>query len=85
MRDGVAAVFAKRLTEADIEYLPNTFNPYKEQSFGLMIDAKNFYGGIMKTFPIPLVDFVSDSTTNLQKILEPTDDSRWGFIVGCDL
>ena len=30
-------------------------------------------------------DFESDSTTKLQTILDTTDDSRWGFIVECDL
>ena len=85
MRGGVASVFAKRLFEANNEYLPNTFNPYKELSFGPMIDANNLYGGIMKTFPLPLGDSESDSTTKLQTILDTTVDSRWGFIVECDL
>ena len=80
----MASVFAKRLFEAHNEYLPNTFNPYKEHSFGLMIDANNLYGGIMKTFPLPLADFKSDSTTKLRKILDTTDDSHWGLIVECD-
>ena len=85
MRGGVVSVFAKRLFEANNEYLPNTFNPYKEHSFGLMIDANNLCGGIMKTFPLPLGDFESDSTTKLQTILDKTDESRWGFIVEYDL
>ena len=85
MRSAVASVFAKRLSEANNEYLPNTFNPYKDNSFGLMIDANILYGGILKTFPLPLGDFESDTTAKLQTVLETTDDSRWGFTVECDL
>ena len=85
MRGGVASVFAKRFFEANNEYLPNSFNPYKEHSFGLMIDANNLYGGIMKNFPLPFGNFETDTTTSLQTILETNDESPCGFIVECDL
>ena len=85
MRGGVASVFAKRFFEANNEYLPNSFNPYKEHSFGLMIDANNLYGGIMKNFPLPLGNFETDTTTSLQTILETNDESSCGFILECDL
>ena len=81
MRGAVASVFAKRLSEANKEYLPNTFNPYKDNSFGLMIDANILYGGILKTFPLPLGDFEIDTTAKLRTILETTDDSRWSVIL----
>ena len=43
MRGGVASVFAEHLFEANNEYVSNTFHPYKEHSFGLMIDANSLY------------------------------------------
>ena len=39
----------------------------------------------MKTFPLPLGSYESDSATKLQTILETTDDSHCGFFVECDL
>ena len=50
-----------------------------------MIDANNFYGGIMKNFPLPLGNFETDTTTSLLTILETNDESPCGFIVECDL
>ena len=39
----------------------------------------------MKTFPLPLGDFESDTPTKLQTVLETTDNNRRGFILECDL
>ena len=53
---GVASVSEKRLLTACKKYL-DEFNPSREHTYGVLVEAKNVYGGIMENFPLQLKDF----------------------------
>ena len=52
----------------------------QEETYGVLLDANNFYGGIMEKCPLPLNNF---TTVNLdsQHILETPNDSSIGYIL----
>ena len=57
IRGGLASVYDERYFNANNNYMEN-FDSALESNFGFMVDANNFYGGIMKTEHLPVVDFL---------------------------
>ena len=81
---GVASVFSKRLSTMNNQYL-SCYDELKASTHGKMLDANNFYGGIMEKFPLPLKDFHMDSNTQLSEVLSTSNDSSVGYILEVDL
>ena len=84
IRGGVASVFSKRLSTMNNKYL-SCYDEMKASTFGKMLDANNFYGGIMEKFPLPLKDFELDTETNLNAILSTANESSVEYILEVDL
>ena len=60
------------------------FDETKAGTYGFLVDANNFYGGIMQKFPLPLSEFeIVD--VELSTILETANDSEIGFVLEVDL
>ena len=51
----------------------------REETYGVVVDAKNVYGGIIRKFPLPLKDFRTICRKDLQEILDISIDSQLGF------
>ena len=77
VRGGVASVFSKRLSTMNNKYLC-CYDEMKASIFGIMLDAKKLYGGIMKIFSLPLKDFELDTG----KILTPFSPLRMNLVLG---
>ena len=92
IRGEISSVYSKGLAVANNKYLENV-DAENPSTFIIMIDANNFYGGVMEKFCLPLNDFdyfdqVWDSEIEpelINKILETADDSDAGYIVEVDL
>ena len=84
IRGGVASVFDKRFFKANNRYVAqHNYNDYN--TYGVLLDANNLYGGIMEKFPLPLNSFEIVPDINLNKILETPNDSEEGYILEVDL
>ena len=83
IRGGVSSVFEKRFFKANNQYLDNC-DYYDLDTYGVLLDANNLYGGIMEKFPLPLNNFQTVNT-NIEQILQTPNDSDHGFIVEVDL
>ena len=62
------------------DYNYNDYNTY-----GVLLDASNLYGGVMEKLPLPLNSFGAVQNIDLNKILETTNDSEEGYILEVDL
>ena len=60
------------------------YNSALESTFGSMVDAKNLYGGIMKTEHLPVGDFLLVEVP-LKQVLNTPTDSAIGYILEVDL
>ena len=83
IRGGVSSVYEKRHLKCNNEYLDN-YDHIQAETYGLLVDANNLYGGIMEKFPLPLNSFVTVNT-DLQHILNTSNDSSTGYILEVDL
>ena len=81
---GIASVFEKRLVSANIKFVKNN-DPKKPSTFFFMIDANNFYGGIMEKFSLPLKSFEFNDQVTLAEILNTSRESEIGFIWDVDI
>ena len=84
IRGGVSSIFEKRFFKANNPYL-ESFDSTKEETYGVLMDANNLYGGIMEKFPLPLNDFQTILHFDLQQILATPNDSGVGYILEVDL
>ena len=83
IRGGVASVFDK-FFKANNRYV--TENNYNDSNtYGVLLDANNLYGGVMEKLPLPLRSFETVQNIDLNKILETTNDSEEGYILEVDL
>ena len=83
IRGGVSSVYEKRYLKCNNKYLDN-YDPTQDETYGLLVDANNLYGGIMEKLPLPLNSFVTVNT-ELQHILNTSNDSSIGYILEVDL
>ena len=84
IRGGVASVFDKRFFKANNRYVAeHNYNDYN--TYGVLLDANNLYGGVMEKLPSPLNSFETVQNIDLNKILETTNDSEEGYILEVDL
>ena len=84
IRGGVASVFDKKFFKANNRYVAeHNYNNYN--TYGVLLDANNLYGGIMEKFPLPINSFETVQEYNLERILATTNDSEYGFILEVDL
>ena len=84
IRGGVASVFDKKFFKANNRYVTDhNYNDYN--TYGVLLDANNLYGGVMEKLPLPLNSFEAVQNIDLNKILETTDDSEEGYILEVDL
>ena len=83
IRGGVFSVYEKRHLKCNNRYLDN-YDPTQDETYGLLVDANNLYGGITEKFPLPLNSFVTVNT-DLQHILNTSNDSSTGYILEVDL
>ena len=51
IRGGVSSVYKKRHLKCNNKYLDNC-DPTQDETYGLLVDANNLYGGIMEKFPL---------------------------------
>ena len=84
IRGCVASVFDKRFFKANNRYVTQ-HNNNDYNTYGVLLDANNLYGGIMEKFPLPLNSFEIVPDINLNKILEAPNDSEEGYILEVDL
>ena len=84
IRGGVSSVFDKRLFKANNRYLDD-HNTGEYDTYGVLLDANNLYGGVMEKLPLPLNSFETVQNINLSKILETSNDSEEGYILEVDL
>ena len=73
IRGAVSSVYEKRHVKCNNKYLDN-YDPTQEETYGILVDANNLYGGIMEKFPLLLNSFVT-MNTDLQQILNTPNDS----------
>ena len=84
IRGGVASVFDKKFFKANNRYVTDhNYNNYN--TYGVLLDANNLYGGVMEKLPLPLNSFEAVQNIDLNKILETTDDYEEGYILEVDL
>ena len=84
IRGGVASVFDKKFFKANNRYVAeHNHNDY--DTYGVLLDANNLYGGIMEKFPLPINSFETVQEYNLERILATANDSEYGFILEVDL
>ena len=84
IRGGVASVFDKKFFKANNRYVTDhNYNDYN--TYGVLLDANNLYGGVMEKLPLPLSSFEANQNIDLNKILETTKDSEEGYFLGIDL
>ena len=83
IRGGVSSVYENRHLKCNNKYLDN-YVPTQDETYGLLVDANNLYGGIMEKLPLPLNSFVTVNT-ELQHILNTSNDSSIGYILEVDL
>ena len=76
IRGGVSSVYEKRHVKCNNKYLDN-YDPTQVETYGILIDANNLYGGIMEKFPPPLNSFVTVNT-GLWHLLNTPNDSSTG-------
>ena len=57
IRGVLPSIYAKRLSKANNRYL-ETYDPIKESTFTLCIDANTLYGGIMEIYCLAICDFL---------------------------
>ena len=75
VRGGVASVFDKKFFKANNRYVAeHNYNNYN--TYGVLLDANNLYGGIMEKFPLPINSFETVQEFNLERILATTNDSE---------
>ena len=84
IRGGVSSVFEKRYLKANNPYL-QSFDPNKEETYGVLVDANNLYGGIMEKFPLPLNQFQTLTEFDIRSILNTPNDADFGYILEVDL
>ena len=84
IRGGVSSVFDKRLFKANNRHLDD-HNNGEYDTYGVLLDANNLYGGVMEKLPLPLNSFETVQNINLSKILETSNDSEEGYILEVDL
>ena len=84
IRGGVATVFDKKFFKANNRYVAeHNFNNYN--TYGVLLDANNLFGGIMEKFPLPTNSFETVQEYSLERILATTNNSEYGFILEVDL
>ena len=84
IRGVVASVFDKKFFKANNRYVAeHNYNNYN--TYEVLLDANNLYGGIMEKFPLPINSFETVQEYNLERILTATNDSEYGFILEVDL
>ena len=83
IRGGVSSVYEKRHLKCNNKYLDN-YDPTQDETYGLLVDVNNLYGGIMEKLPLPLNSFVTVNT-DLQHILNTSNDTSIGYILEVDL
>ena len=84
VRGGVSSVFEERFFKANNRYVPeHNYNEY--DTYGVLLDANNLYGGVMEKFPLPLNSFEKLSEFDLNRVLNTPDDSEYGYILEVDL
>ena len=76
--------FSTKFFKANNRYVKE-HNYYDYETYGVLLDANNFYGGIMEKFPLPLNNFETVQEVNLENILNTANDSREGYILEVDL
>ena len=81
VRGGVASVFDKKFFKANNRYVAE----HNYNTYGVLLDANNLYGGIMEKFPLPISSFETAQEFNLERILATTNDSEYGFVLEVDL
>ena len=81
IRGGVASVFDKKFFKANNRYVAE----HNYNTYGVLLDANNLYGGVMEKFPLPINSFETVQEYNLERILATTNDSEYGFILEVDL
>ena len=71
----VASVFDKKFFEGNNNYV--TDHNYNElNTYGVLLDLNNLYGGIMEKVPLPLNEFETLQQINLEDISNTANDSE---------
>lgn len=85
MRGGICFL-GKRHVIANDPYIPETYNPNKDNSFIICLDANNLYGFVMVQ-PLPYGNFrwLSEAEVKKFNILETTPTSSVGYLLEVDL
>ena len=83
IRGGVSSVYEKRHFKCNNKDL-NNYDPTQEETYGVLLDANNLYGGIMEKLPLPLNNYETVNL-DLQHILKTSNDSSIGYILEVDL
>ena len=76
-------MFEKRLVSANNKFVKN-YDPKQPNTFLIMIDANNLYGGIMETFPLPLNSFEFNDQVTIAEILNTSRESEIGYNLDVD-
>ena len=84
IRRGITSVFESRLFKANNRHLPG-LNSEETSTFGLMVDANNFYGGVMQEEMLPVGDFCFVFDISIIELLHNTDSSSVGYFCEVDL
>ena len=84
IRGGIASVFEKRLVSANNKFTKN-YDPKQPNTFLLMIDANNLYGGLMDKFRLPLISFEFIDQVTITEKLNTSRESEIGYILDVDL
>lgn len=85
MRGGICFL-GKRYVTANDPYIPETYNPNKDNSYLIALDANNLYGFVMVQ-PLPYGNFrwLTESEIKKFNILETTPNSSVGYLIEVDL
>ena len=83
IRGGVASVFDKFFKANNRYVTDHNYNDYN--TYGVLLDANNLFGGVMEKLPLPLISFETVQNIDPNRILETTDDSEEGYILEVDL
>ena len=74
---GIASVFEKRLVSANNKFVKNC-DPKQPNTFLIMIDANNLYGGIMEKFPLAPNSFEFNDQVTIAENLNTSRESEIG-------
>ena len=78
------SIFSKRLAVMNNEYLCS-YDEMKAKTYGIMLDAKLLYGGIMENFPNTSERLRRQNQSRLDTILNTSNESPIGYILEVDL